>query len=1078
MRSSFLGLALFGGLVFCAALSAQETLSTLRGTATDASSAVAPGVEIKVEEVSTNILARKVTTDNQGNYEIPGLKEGTYRLTAVLTGFKTFVANGIILSANQVRRVDVRLEVGAAASEVTVTASAAVIETEQGKIAAEFTGDRYKDIPIPANRYGAPTPVLALLPSVQPVAGSGSNMYLGGHNANQVDMGMDGIKEETLNSQTINMEFVDEVRLVAVNNSAEYSRVGYYNTISKRGGNQYHGEASYYHRNSALGARGFFENPKPRSLYHTFNGSASGPVIKDKTFFYVLWNGERVPGKSFLQANVPTPGERGGDFSQLLGGSKPLTILDPLSGAAFPGNIIPTSRLSPVSLKVQSSYLPLPNQGAPGALVNNFGWVHPYPGDQYLADVVTTRIDHKFSDKNSVYGRFSAYLPRYVLAGTYPTLLATKLRQSHSWSIVDSHVFSPNTVNTFTFGGNRDASQNNIEVDGHLPPSGAKVVSDLGITGVNPHGYSTPGGFPIMAITGVGTLQVSPGGPTAPRSFTFADSLSWSHGRHVVKFGGELRTFLNFDGTVPANSYGMFTFDGSLTGNAYADFLLGLPFSSQRLDPFINRKTTSKELGLYVTDSFKVSSRLTIDYGLRWDYFLAARLADGLEYNWDPKTGNVIVPQDTLSKVSPLYPKTITVAGGQVIPSPSKTNFAPRIGGAYRITDKTIIRGGYGIFNEFQGRFAWAQGTGPFQISETFINSIQGGQPLFAFPNPFPAGAGSIASQSVNGYPVNTTNGKVQQFNVTAERQFHDTGFRLSYIGSRDSGLNYNLNINKPLPSTTAFAQSRRPYSQFVGATLDQTNGEARYNSMVFEVQRRVGLVTLDGFWTWAHSMNNFSDLENPYDPNHWNRDVTPKHRVVLNTLWQLPVGRGSRFLSNIPGPLNQVIGGWKFAWASVMQTGQYFSPSFSGSDPSGTNTSGGLPDRTANGNLPTGQRSIARWFDTSAFVKPPVGRFGNSGVNVIQGPGEITHNISLSKRFALRERLHLDFMAMVSNLFNHPNFLPPAATAPGAASPVSSSTTPNISLSSAGVITSQYSYFDNDKSGPRAIEARVRLEF
>jgi hypothetical protein len=233
---------------------------------------------------------------------------------------------------------------------------------------------------------------------------------------------------------------------------------------------------------------------------------------------------------------------------------------------------------------------------------------------------------------------------------------------------------------------------------------------------------------------------------------------------------------------------------------------------------------------------------------------------------------------------------------------------------------------------------------------------------------------------------------------------------------------------------------------------------------MVFEGQRRVGLVTFDGFWTWAHGMTNFADLENPYDPNQWNRDIEPKHRVVLNTLWFLPFGRNSRYLSNVPGPVNQVIGGWKFAWASILQTGQYFSPSFSGSDPSGTNTSGGLPNRIANGNLPTDQRSVSHWFDTSAFTVPTPGHFGNSGVNVLQSPGEITHNISLSKRFALTERLHLDFMCMISNLFNHPNFLAPGS---------------NISaVGQAGVVTSQYSYYDNDKSGPRSVEFRARLEF
>lgn len=292
-----------------------------------------------------------------------------------------------------------------------------------------------------------------------------------------------------------------------------------------------------------------------------------------------------------------------------------------------------------------------------------------------------------------------------------------------------------------------------------------------------------------------------------------------------------------------------------------------------------------------------------------------------------------------------------------------------------------------------------------------------------------------------------------------------DVGIRLSYIGSVDKNLNYDLATNKPAPSLIPFAQSRRPiYPQFVGTTFSQTNGQTRFNSMVLEGQRRVGWVTFDAFWTWARNMTNFANLENPYNPNQWNRDISPKHRVVLNTLWLVPVGRGRQFLSHLPGPAEHALGGWKFAWANIMQTGQYFSPSYAGADPSNTNTSGGLPDRLTDGNLPTSERKISRWFDVSAFARPQPGTFGNSGVNVLQGPGMVTHNISLFKRFQVTERLHVDFMSMISNLFNHPNFrVPPSnISAPG----------------QAGIITSQVSYFDNDKGGPRIIEARIRVEF
>jgi hypothetical protein len=311
---------------------------------------------------------------------------------------------------------------------------------------------------------------------------------------------------------------------------------------------------------------------------------------------------------------------------------------------------------------------------------------------------------------------------------------------------------------------------------------------------------------------------------------------------------------------------------------------------------------------------------------------------------------------------------------------------------------------------------------------------------------------------------MQTSNGLIHQFNVTVEQEVRSVGFRLSYIGSRDRSLNYNLGINKPQPSLTPFTAARRPYQPFVGATFARTNGKTNYDSLTLEVRRNVGWVTFDAHWSWANNVSNFLNLENPYAPNSWNRDFTARHRVVLNTVWDLPFGRERRFLSSVPVAVNHVIGGWKVAWLAYLQTGQYFSPSFSGADPSNTNTSGGLPDRIGDGNFETGGRSLDRWFDIAAFTRPPAGRFGNSGVNVLQGPGLNNHNISISKRFPLTERFHLDYMTMISNLSNHPNFDFPAS---------------NISTpGQAGVITTQQGFFSNEKAGPRMIEMRLRLEF
>ena len=1016
----------------------------------------------------TNILARTTKTDAQGNYEMPGLKPGEYQVTAAAAGFKKVVVDDVILQSNTVRRVDVSLQVGELASEVTVSAAAAAIATEQGKIGADFNAAKsYPDLPTPGNAFSGTYAVLSVLPDVQREPGDWGSPTFAGQGSGQVHMAQDGVKEETLNSQTVNMEAVQEVKAVFVNNTADYARVGYFDTVTKSGTNDFHGEGSYYLRNSALGARNFFEDEKTKVIYHTFNVSAAGPIIKNKTFFYGLWNGERVPSKSFYLRNVPTEKMRNGDFSQLLSLDEPVVINDPLTGQPFPGNIIPSGRLSSVAQKVQDQFLPLPNRGGPDDLVNNLGFVHPYPDDQFYADVFSGRIDHNLSEKNQLYGRIQTYFPKYVLAGNYPATRSTQLRPNYSWVFTFTHVFSPRVVNTFSTGGNRDAFHDNQTVDGFQPPSGAEVVKNIGLQGVNQANVVGPGGSPLFQINGYDDIEVAPGGfRLADRNFNFADNVTWAAGRHVVKFGGEVRTYSDFNGEVPNDNFGSFSYNGTFSGNAYADFMLGLPLTSIRLNPLVDRKRTSKELGLFITDTFKLTPKLTLDLGLRWDRFSATTYDDGLMFNWDPSTGDVTVPKDAVSKISPYYPKNIKIVTGDVVPKPDSHNFVPRIGVAYRLNDKTVIRGGYGIFNEFLGKYSRVQGGGPFAVTETYFNQIQNGVPLFQMPDPFPSSGVSpeVASQSVTAYPRNTANGSIHQFNISIERQVGDMGFRASYIGSRNRGMNYSLSTNKPEPSLVPFSDDRRPYPLFVDTTEYRSDGRANYNSFSFETNRRVGMVTFDIHWTWAHGMADYLNLENPYDHKFWNRDFLAKHRVVFNVSWDLPIGRGRRFLPDAPGVVDAFLGGWRLVWVSYLQSGQYFSPQFSDEDPSNTNTYGGLPDRTCNGNLPTGQRNIEHWFDTSCFVNPPAGRFGNSGVNVLEGPGLHVHNLSVVKRFRLTERLHLDYMALISNLFNHPNFLFPAAdiSVPG----------------EAGVISETHGLYSGERAGQRMIEMRVRLAF
>lgn len=1047
----------------------QMVNATLRGTVMDASGSAVANAQVDLYEPVTGQKVRTTSSTGTGDFEISELKPGTYELRCSGSGFKQFVAQNIVLDSGQVRRINPSLALGSATEEVTVYAGAAVISTESSTISGLFTAKQHDESPqvtIYPSTY-------ALLTTLSGVQGGKGSPIANGQTQQQQSQTFDGIANDLQGNQSNNANFFEQVSASLFNAPAESAVPVQINLVTKRGTNSFHGSGSYRIYDSVLNARGYFDTRKVPYLQHEWNIEGGGYIWRDRTFFYGQWFAQKIPLGYQSRASVPTAAWRSGVFST--------TIIDPQTGLPFPNNTIPASRISPVAKAFQDNYLPAPNVGSATSAVNNYAIQFPFNSDLYRGDWPLARIDHQLTKKNSFFVRWLMRQTPYVLNNGLPVLVWTRNRRNQQWAGGDTHVFTPQTVNELRFGYSTDYTVDGQTNAGVTPSDGAQVLTTTGLQQSNPSG-SKGQGFPSISITGLTALTNVAGGTKANNHITtFVDTFTWQKGRHVLKFGGSAVHFSNFYGFV--NDYGTFTFDGSITksgaatsASAYADFLLGLPRQSQRTNPLGNREQTLNEYGFFTQDSFKLSPKLNIDYGVRWDIYGTPSAADHLMYNFDPATGNVIVDPAGISKVSRLYPKNITVQSGDVRALVDKTNITPRVGAAYQLTSNSVLRGGYGIyisrlgssgnFNNFLPINPQLGSTGPFSISEVYNNSSTGS--TFSFPNPYPSSTGSAVapSQTIVGYPRQTNHGHIHQFSATYEIELKKTGFRVSYVGSRSTGQNYTVNIDKPAPSTTAFTSSRNPYPQFVSATLLRYDGGANYNGLQFDVRRRVGSLTFSANYALSSSQANYLNVENPFNllARYANDGLTRRHYSSGTLTYALPFGHGRRYLNGAGAFTDRAVGGWSMNVLTYLASGTYFSPSFSGADPSNTNTLGGLPDLVGDPGNISGGKTKTNWFNTAAFAVPQQGRFGNALPNSLVGQNLYQTHLSLIKGTAITERVKFNFVTQISDLFNHAQFLNPSG---------------NISSVSGNQFTSQIGTFDSyEVAKPRNITFQGALVF
>ncbi len=1057
----------------------QSTFGNIVGVVSDSSGSAVPDASVMITNTDENV-SRKLLTSSQGAYQAINLKPGKYKITASKPGFGTFELSDLLLDSRQERRADITLSIAALTQTVDVTATAVVINTENGTISDTKGSQEVTQLPV--NYRGATTSPLGALVTVPGVQqdSSGGLSINGGFPA-MVDFTVDGISTANVrnNGANANMypssELLAEFRVSSVNNNAEFAQIGDVTVTTKSGTNEFHGSLFEYFQNAALDATTYGSNVKQAKVWNTFGGSLGGPVRlpkyngKDKTFFFADFETNRHPGSTLKQYSVPTSAMRTGNLNGLPGGD----VVDPTTGLPFPNNQIPTARISSVSSQLLAQVYPLPNFNS-GSTFANYRALTRTP---ITTDGYDVRIDHYMTSKQQLFGRWSwKSLDSLQPEGLLPSRTSSETDQNLILSY--NYAVTPSLVNEFRFGFSRWL------LDQSFPINGVAAVKSLGLTGLDLSKHPEAGAYPSFNFSdGTGFTPVGQGkvGNTFSRNYQITDNLSWNKGRHSMKFGADMRFLqyqdvLNFGGSDDFGSFG-FNQGSPYSGNAFADFLLGIPSTGYFATTGPNLDQRAHHYGVYAQDEFRVNDRLTINFGLRWEFDPPFDETHGNITNFDLKTGNVIIPDQTLAPASSfLYlinspcPGVTTLPCSNVVSASSLglpkglhqnyyRNFDPRISVAWRpFGNKTVFRAGFGLFTMTSlGQLAWTD-TGIHTTDARFyVNSGgNGAAPGFQFPQALPGNGGLTpdligSEQFLAGVSTSFRDPQSAQWNVTFEREL-PSGYSLrgSYIGMNSYRLTNMVDENQVRPSKTGYNPALLPYGNWSTVGIRENLGFANYQSLNLEVDHRLAKgLYLQASYTLAKNLTNAgSDVPGglaaevgsgsviadrfSLAENRGNDYATRRHRGLITAMYQLPFGRNRSFLNHSGKVVEGIFGGWQVSTVTLLETGPWQTPSISPSeDQTGTNVIGRgallRPDRVGNGNI--ANPTPDAWFNISAFTSTPegAGRIGNAGIGILEGPGTVTVAGGLSKRFFVTEHVKMRFEATFTNLLNHPNFAPPS---------------------------------------------------
>jgi Carboxypeptidase regulatory-like domain/TonB dependent receptor len=1126
-------------LLACTFSIAQKDTGAIAGTVKDSTGAVVPGAKVTISDVERG-SSQVETTNSQGEYVASPLKLGHYNIRVEKQGFKRAMAGPVTVNVQERPEVDFTLQVGSSNETVTVNTESPQLETETSELGQVENSHTIETLPLNGRNYAQLALLTAGVGPAEPGSrvettfGFSSN----GSRSLQNNFQLDGIDNNSDLGDVLNgsayviqpsVDSLEEFKVETNSYSAEFGRGNgaVMNAVIKSGTNNLHGDAYEFLRNDDLDARNAFDQfGRQGYQQNQFGGTLGGPIVRNKVFFFGDYEGLRIRQALPQLVLVPTPAEISGDFSSFLNLSMPVTttnaagstvrVVDCSGNPTFQGEIFNTrltqnSSLNPdgfcgVPIGTNASGVPTNiftgNAGLNTAidpLAARLSALFPAPntsigGSNFLAEPRRSedqnnfdiRIDTNLSNRDSFFGRFSyedqpSFIPSPFNNALDGGAFSDGFQDDsyRSVALSETHTFNPTTVNELRFGYNR------INAHRFQLNFNTNVASQLGFPGV-PFGPDN-GGLPSISIND-GTAAIGSSGflPSIEKqnAFVLDENLTKIYGRHSLKFGTELR-FVQFTIFQPAASRGTMSFGSDFTdnagapttgGEAYATFLLGVPDGGSLTNEH-NVDYHRRDFSWFAEDDFRVTSKLTLNLGLRYEIFTTLKASGDEEANFDFSTDSLVVPQGQNATLTPTLAGLIPIerTGTPGLISPDLLDFAPRFGLAYQLTDKLVVRAGYGIFygGEENGPYSNPSPgfNPPFFVTEQFTQpcfalsvnatpgqtncAIQGPtSPITALSQGFPADS-LIDPNTPTLFSESSTlkTPRTQQWHLGLEYQLpSQTVLKVAYAGSHGSDLYGFYNGNQAQPNV-AFCTTppntpqncptapRRPFPA-VDAGIDtlRANDFSNYDALQVHLEKRISHGLQFGIsYTYSHALDDASsaslgslnngDFRDQLDPQleYGNADFDVRHRFVVDYAYLLPFGHGQALGGNATGLLNQIIGNWQVAGITSAQTGNWFTITDSLTNVSTADGGGSVGFYEVRPNLIGNPNATpcmpGTLFNTCAFADNAIPfTFGNAGRNIVRGPGLQDWDFSVFKLFPITERKHLEFRAEFFNIFNHVN--------------------------------------------------------